>query len=92
MDDMMPNILWTRYFLAAQGYKVKDNIVFQDNRSAILLTWNRKSSSTNHTKHINIGYFFITDRLNKKDITMEWCPTGSMLADYMTKPLQGSMF
>ena len=32
------------------------------------------------------------DRMNKGDITMEWCPTGSMIADYLTKPLQGSTF
>ena len=23
---------------------------------------------------------------------MEWCPTGDMVADFMTKPLQGSTF
>ena len=23
---------------------------------------------------------------------MEWCPTGDMIADFFTKPLQGSLF
>jgi hypothetical protein len=27
VDDMMPSILWKRYFLIAQGYQVNDNIV-----------------------------------------------------------------
>ena len=36
-DDFMPAICWTRYFLEAQGYKVRDNILYQDNKSAILL-------------------------------------------------------
>jgi len=31
VDDIMPQVIWTRYFLEAQGYKVNDNIVHQDN-------------------------------------------------------------
>ena len=27
-----------------------------------------------------------------KEIEIEWCPTKEMVADYMTKPLQGSHF
>jgi hypothetical protein len=35
-DDFMLAICWTRYFMEAQGYQVQDNILFQDNKSAIL--------------------------------------------------------
>ncbi len=42
--------------------------------------------------HINIWYFFITDRINMKAIEIEWCPTKEVVADFMTKPLQGSHF
>jgi hypothetical protein len=88
----MPVICWTWYFLEAQGYKVTDNILFQDNRSTMLLAKNGKVSSTKHTKHINIWYFFITDQIAKGDLTVEWCLTGEMVGDYMTKPLQGVLF
>jgi hypothetical protein len=27
-----------------------------------------------------------------KEISIDWCPTKEMVADYMTKPLQGSLF
>ena len=91
-DDFMPVICWTQYFLKAQGYKVNDNILFQDNRSMMLLAKNGKASSTKHTKHINIWYFFITDRIAKGDLTVEWCLTREMVGDYMTKPLQGALF
>ena len=37
VDDTLPKILWTRYCMESQGYKVEDNILFQDNKSAILL-------------------------------------------------------
>ncbi len=46
VDDMMPSILWTRYFLMSQGYNVRDNILFQDNKSTILLERNGKASSS----------------------------------------------
>jgi hypothetical protein len=63
-DDFMPAICWTHYFMKAQGYGVKDNISFQDNKSSILLEKNGKASSIKHTKHINIHYFFITYRVS----------------------------
>ncbi len=69
--DMMPLILWMRYFLIAQGYQVNDNVLYQDNRSAILLERNGKASSSKRTKHINIRYFFVTDREAKGKICLE---------------------
>jgi hypothetical protein len=91
-DDFMPSICWTRYFMEAQGYKIDDNILYQDNKSAILLEKNGKASSSKRTKHINIRYFFITDRIQKKELSVEWCPTENMIGDYATKPLQGAAF
>ena len=92
VDDMMPSILWTRYFMKEQGYEVTDNVIFQDNKSTMLLERNGKQSSSKRTKHINVRYFFITDRISKGEVRVEWCPTGDMVADFMTKPLQGSTF
>ena len=92
VDDLMPSVLWTRLFLEAQDYGVQENIVFQDNRSAMLLEKNGKASSGKRTKHINIRYFFVTDRIKKGDLKVEWCPTDEMIADFWTKPNQGSLF
>ena len=92
VDDMMPLVLWTRYFLKSQGHKVSDNILYQDNKSAILLEKNGKSSSSKRTKHINVRYFFVTNRIKMGEVRVEWCPTAEMVADFMTKPLQGAAF
>ena len=91
-DDFMPSICWTRYFMQAQGYQVLDNILYQDNKSAILLEKNGKASSSKRTKHISIRYFFITDRIRAGKVSIAWCPTGDMIGDFMTKPLQGALF
>jgi hypothetical protein len=92
VDDFMPAICWTRFFMKAQGYEVNDNVLYQDNQSAMLLEKNGKASSSKRTKHINIRYYFITDRVSKGEVSLEWCPTLDMIGDYMTKPLQGALF
>jgi len=93
INDVLPQILWTHYFLVAQGYPVQRPIkVYQDNMSTILLGKNGKASSGQRTRHINIRYFFITDRVAKKEVELVYCPTGDMMADILTKPLQGSLF
>jgi hypothetical protein len=88
----MPQVLWTLYFLKAQGYKINDNILYQDNKSSILLETNGRGSSGKRTRHMNVRYFFIADRVKSKEIRIEYCPTGIMVADYFTKPLQGTIF
>jgi hypothetical protein len=92
VSDAMPQILWTRYFLEAQGFPVKESIVFQDNQSAILLEKNGRASSSKRTRHINIRYFFVSDRIANNEMSVEYCPTGNMVADFFTKPLQGTPF
>jgi Reverse transcriptase (RNA-dependent DNA polymerase) len=91
-NDVMGQLLWTQYFLREQGYGSTETILYQDNKSAILLAENGRASSSKRTRHLNIRYFFITDRVADKDLTIEYCPTKEMLADYFTKPLQGALF
>ena len=37
VDDVSGPILWTNIFVEAQGYKVKQDILYQDNKSTILI-------------------------------------------------------
>lgn len=92
VNDVMPQIIWTRYFLEAQGFPIEDNILYQDNKSAMLLENNGRASSSRRTRHMHIRYFFISDRVRAKEISIEYCPTEDMLADFFTKPLQGKQF
>jgi hypothetical protein len=92
VDDGMPLVLWTRQFLIEQGYKVTDNVVYQDNQSAILLERNGRASSGRRTRHVNIRYFFVADRVKNGELKIEYCPTADMWGDFFTKPLQGSPY
>ena len=42
--------------------------------------------------HINIRYFFVADWKWSGDLEITFRPTSEILADYFTKPLQGSLF
>ena len=92
VDDGMGLMLWSKLFLEAQGHTVEDNVLYQDNKSAILLEKNGKASSTKRTRHLNIRYFFVTDQVSKGNLRVEYCPTDQMLADYFTKPATGAKF
>ena len=58
----------------------------------MLLEKNGRGSSGKRTRHINIRHFFVADRIASKEVKVEYCPTGDMLADFFTKPLQGTLF
>jgi hypothetical protein len=90
--DVLPQILWTRNFLDAQGYYIKDSVVHQDNKSTILLAENGHTSSSKRTQHLNIHYFFVMDCVKAKELSIKYCPTEDMMSDCFTKPLQGTLF
>jgi hypothetical protein len=92
VSDAMSQILWTRYFLEVQGYSIPDSVVYQDNQSAMLLEKNGRASSSKQTWHINIRYFFVTNQIANKELSVQYCPTCDMIADFYTKPLQGALF
>ena len=92
VSDGINQVLWTRYFLECQGYVVNSSTIYQDNEASILLERNGKRSSKKGTRFINIRYFFITDKVRNGEVDIEYMPTGEMIADYFTKPLQGSLF
>ena len=79
--DALPAILWTRFFIEAQGYTVEENVLFQDNKSTIQLANNGRWSSSKRTKHIKARYFYIKDRIEQGDVSIKWAPTDKMWSD-----------
>ena len=43
-------------------------------------------------RHIHIRYFWIKDISEQEEIKIKHCRTEIMIADFFTKPLQGSLF
>jgi len=88
----MKQVLWTLFFLQSQGCNVTTNLLEQDNASAMQLEKNGKFSSSKNTRHVNIRCFFITDQIEKGHVAVEHVPTDKLIADYLSKPLQGTKF
>lgn len=92
VDDTLPLILWAWYLIKAQGYMAEQNIMYQDNKSTILLANNGRWSRSRCTKHIKSRYFFIKDKFQSGEVSVKHRPTDSMWSDMLTKPKQGAGF
>ena len=44
------------------------------------------------TRHLDVRLFYPRDLELAGDISLVWCPTEDMIADLMTKPVQGALF
>ena len=77
--------------MEAQGYKPNITLA-KDNESEIRMLLNGKAYCSANSKHVAIKYFWSTDRIKCGRMKVKYCPTEKMVADYMSKPLQGSLF
>jgi hypothetical protein len=92
VDDEIHKVVWAKRFVEHQGFKVKLNIVYQDNTSSMKLEQNGKASSGKRTRHFDIKIFYVTDLVSRDEVQVKYCPTDEMIGDYMTKPLVGAKF
>ena len=90
--EIISLMIWTGLFLKAQGYPVKENILYQDNKSAMLLETNGYKSASKCSHQLNIQYFYAADQKATGHIYIRYCPTDDMIGDYMTEPFHGAKF
>ena len=62
-SEYLPYAIWLLKFLEHQGYVMKQKILHQDNESAIRLLKNGVISCTKRSRHVDIRYFWTTDRI-----------------------------
>ena len=92
VSDYLPNTIWLMRFLEAQGYTLKVNVMYQDNVAAIQMERHGKRSSSRRTRHFDVRFFNVKDKLQANNVRVVYCPTEKMVADFFTKPLQGAQF
>lgn len=80
------------HFMKEQGYEMEINVLYQDNQSAMKMERNGRNSCTGNSRHVNIRYFWVKDKIEKGEVDLKYCPTEKMLGDYYTKALQGAAF
>ena len=82
------HVIWLRNFVSA--LKVVHSIskplkLFYDNSATV--SFSRNTRSTSCSKHTNVKFFFVKEKVAESLISVEHPPTTSMLADLLTKSL-----
>jgi hypothetical protein len=86
MSDCVKECLWLRLFLNELFIEqVGATVIFEDNQGAIALAENTGYQS--RTKHIDIRYHFLREKVRDQVIQLQYCDTKEMLADFLTKSL-----
>ena len=91
LSDSTSQGLHTRSFVMAQGYKCGPMTVYQDNMSTMALV-ERGRSAAERTRHIDIRYFWVKERVMNGEMIIRHLGTKEMYANLLTKPLQGAQF
>jgi hypothetical protein len=85
-------VLYLRRLLHELGFpQEKPTVIFQDNRSSIIMAQKGELGSK-RTKHFSVRHYFITQHINEGQVRLQHQPGTEMLADGLTKPLQGLGF
>jgi hypothetical protein len=84
--------LWVRGMLQELGYgSSQAGVVWQDNESAIRQT--TQECAYRRSKHELLQRMaFVRELVGDGEIEVRYCPTNEMIADILTKPLQGEQF
>ena len=91
LSDRLSRLIWARNLILDQGVKMGPAIIYQDNKG-VLEVCKRGQNGNSRTKHIALRYNFVRDFIDRGEITLKYCPTKNMIADILTKPLQGKLF
>ena len=68
VDDLLPTVLWTKYFIGAQGYEVDHTIIHQDIESTLRMLINGKKSCTLRSKHMKAKFYLAKEYHDKGEI------------------------
>ncbi|MGA8134569.1 MAG: reverse transcriptase domain-containing protein [Pseudomonas gingeri] len=84
-------VLWLRGLLKELGLQSQvGSLVFGDNQSTIAVTKNGIKGE--RTKHVDVKYHFVTETVERGDVTLKWIPTAEQQADIFTKALPQPTF
>jgi hypothetical protein len=64
--------------------------IYNDNQAAIAMS--KQPFCTSATRHMKIKFHYIKEKVKDGSVTVTYCPTGSMVADIMTKALDRTLF
>jgi len=90
LSDKTMEVIKCADFMQSQGYDVGVPRLKQDNTSTITLV--TRGGGQYRTKYLKVRQAFMKERIDDDDVAVDYLPTKQMLADMLTKPLQGELF
>lgn len=91
LDEGFMHLLWFRQIIEFMGYKQHSAIMYQDNKSTIIVCESGHSKN-GKLKHMAIRYYFIHGQLERNIAALRYCKSSDMVADLLTKPLAAPQF
>jgi hypothetical protein len=92
LSDYIEDVEHIRDFLYEQNCKVKPAIIYQDNKSTLAKVEQDSLCGRDRKRHFKKRRLLVKESVDEKVIKLKYLPTDSMVADILTKPLQGSLF
>jgi hypothetical protein len=81
--------IWIRQLMAELGFEQKAaTLIYGDNMSSLTLA--KHPSQHSRTKHIDVHYHFVREKVEEKMIVLKWLRTEDMTADILTKGLDSN--
>ena len=90
LSDKLISAIQCYDFLHEQGVQCGVPVVHQDNTSTITLA--TKGGGKYRTKYMRVRQAYVQEHHQDGSVVIQYLPTGKMLADMLTKPLQGALF
>ena len=92
LSDYIEQIEWVKDFLESQGLKTGPAIVYQDNTSTMAKAKQDSTVGKDRKKHFKKRRLLVKESVDEKIVKLRYMPTEAMVADLLTKPLQGGLF
>ena len=89
LSDMAGCAIHGRNFLYSLGIE-NQCIIYQDNKATISMISNENINDK--SKHIKMRYYWLKEHVKSGEVSICYMDSGNMLADILTKPLQGKLF
>uniref|UniRef100_H3HA27 Integrase catalytic domain-containing protein n=1 Tax=Phytophthora ramorum TaxID=164328 RepID=H3HA27_PHYRM len=92
LSEATQEAVWLKVFLCELGEMASDEAVkiYEDNQGSIALAKNPQFHK--RTKHIDIRYHFVREKVEDGQVVLQYVSTTDMLADIMTKAIAAVQF
>ena len=92
LSEATQEAVWLKVFLNEIGDMASDEAVkiFEDNQGSIALA--NYPEFHKCTKHIDVRYYFVREKVEDGQVVLEYCPMQEMLADIMTKAIPAAQY